>query len=214
MLNPADLLKEFGILVPENYDKACFRCGKPAGVRGDADGLCLDCHDECEFTEAGFEGAVRAELGKGRWYIQSGENHWQNSLLQDIPSVILEGMGVDPDRAMPSPVPVFIAVSHPAGFVGPAQCLKCKRTLEAALKHMLVNAADGENLISYYLCPSCGVYTVRVCRDRGEEGLEIRLKGPMSRSEGDRDLERMGFCNEPWNKSCPCPAHEHFADLL
>lgn len=208
-----ELLTEAGIRVPENYDKACLRCGKPAGVRGDAEGLCLDCHDECEFTEAGFEGAVRAELKGGRWHIRSGENHWRNSLLQDIPPEILKGMGVDCESERPSPVPVFIAISHPAGFVGPARCLKCERTLESPLKHILLQSAGIEKLISYYLCPSCDAYAARVCRDLGREGLESRLRGPLPRSEGDLDLEKMGLCGEPWNKNCSCSAHRHFARL-
>lgn len=46
-------------------------------MRGDVGGLCIDCHDECEWSGDGYEAAVRAELAATRWYIQKGENHWE-----------------------------------------------------------------------------------------------------------------------------------------
>jgi hypothetical protein len=72
-----------------------------------------------------------------------------------------------------------------------------------------------EQTESYYLCPSCGVYTVEVCDDRfcGEETISFR--GPLAREEGERQVALIRQCPEPWDKKCRCPAHrEYFAGWL
>lgn len=109
------LFSESGVRVPEGYDEACFRCGKPRNVRGDEEGLCIDCFDECSYMTSpgqGFEAGVRAELAKGRWFIQSGQNHWQGSLLPDIPEEMIESAGIDPDEPR-APISVFESINGP-----------------------------------------------------------------------------------------------------
>lgn len=109
------LFGEFGVRIPEGYDGACLRCGKPKNMRGDEEGLCIDCFDECSYMtlpNKGFEEGARAELAKGRWFIQSGENHWRGSLLTDLPPDMLKAMGVDPDASR-KPISVFESINGP-----------------------------------------------------------------------------------------------------
>ncbi len=106
------IFQESGIAVPPDHDDACFRCGKAAKYRSDMDGLCTDCNDECEYTDAGYEETIRAELKKGTWFIQSGINHWHNSLLNDLPPEFLVAVGVDP-AVERNPVPVNEAINDP-----------------------------------------------------------------------------------------------------
>lgn len=63
---------------------------------------------------------------------------------------------------------------------------------------------------SYFLCGDCDVYTVEVHHDRflGEESVFVR--GPVSKAEGDAQVELIGQCSEPWNKKCRCPAHRSY----
>lgn len=110
-----EIFGEFAVQVPPDYDGACFRCGKPRSMRGDEDGLCIDCFDECTYMTVpgeGYEAGVRTELKKGRWYVQSGQNHWRGSLLTDIPPVMLKEMGVD-TSVQRQPVSVFESINGP-----------------------------------------------------------------------------------------------------
>ena len=106
----ADILSALGVAVPADHDGACLRCGKPRSLRGDEEGLCIDCHDECSyFGDDGFEETARAELRAGRWFIQCGANHWKNSLVPEIQEHL------PPDERAARPVSVWEALHPPQG---------------------------------------------------------------------------------------------------
>jgi hypothetical protein len=72
-----------------------------------------------------------------------------------------------------------------------------------------------EQIDTYFLCPSCGVYTVEVCDDRfcGEE--TVTRRGPLSKKAGDARVALIQRCPEPWDKKCRCAAHrEYFGESL
>ncbi len=97
-----ELLTQLGVTVPPNWDGACFRCGKPRALRSNAQGLCLDCHDECTYGPGGYAARVQEELQARRWFVQGAENHWHRSLLTSV----TPGDG-------PAPMSVFDSVRGP-----------------------------------------------------------------------------------------------------
>ncbi len=62
----------------------------------------------------------------------------------------------------------------------------------------------------YYWCGTCGAYTLRLYRDvfAGEE--TVRDSEPSSKAEGDRGLELIRSCTEPWNERCRCQGHKAY----
>ncbi|MDI6771974.1 MAG: hypothetical protein QME77_05230 [bacterium] len=72
-----------------------------------------------------------------------------------------------------------------------------------------------EYIESYFLCSSCGVYTVEIYHDRflGEDSVFVR--GPVPKAEGDAKVELIRQCLRPWDKKCRCEAHQaYFAGSL
>jgi len=68
---------------------------------------------------------------------------------------------------------------------------------------------------SYYFCPVCRVYTVDTCWDNftGEETYST--SGPISKQDGDKRIEIIKQCTDPWDKKCRCSAHRsYFNDTL
>ena len=95
------------------------------------------------------------------------------------------------------------------------QCAKCKRELSGKEGGDRVASMSGgimgdEYTESYYFCKSCGVYTVEVYHDRfcGEPSVSVR--GPVSKADGDSQVELIRQCSEPWDKKCRCPAHRAY----
>ena len=67
----------------------------------------------------------------------------------------------------------------------------------------------------YYWCESCGVYTLRMIREVFAGPETERACDPMSNLEGDRRIEIIGRCSEPYDERCRCEAHrEYFGDWL
>ena len=71
-----------------------------------------------------------------------------------------------------------------------------------------------ECIESYFLCPACDRYTVRVYHDRflGDED-EIYSRGPFDRAEGDRLVALINTCPEPTSKYCDCEAHRSLSGM-
>ena len=68
---------------------------------------------------------------------------------------------------------------------------------------------------SFFLCPTCQVYTVVNFRDRfmGEETSSSGTAVP--KTEADAKLALIKRCDQPWNKKCRCDAHrEYFGGWL
>lgn len=60
---------------------------------------------------------------------------------------------------------------------------------------------------SYFLCPSCGVYTVASWRDNFTGVETMNVSGPLAKQEGDGRIEVIRKCSRPWDKKCRCEAH-------
>ncbi len=112
------LLAEGGIGLPPQYDGDCLRCGKPGGMHGGDNGLCVDCSDELVYgsepvadTSRLLRAAVRRELaggkqpggltGAGPWFAIDGQNAWAESLLPEM----RELLGPRGKRFTPTPQP-------------------------------------------------------------------------------------------------------------
>lgn len=99
-------------------------------------------------------------------------------------------------------------------------CSRCGERLDATPAPAPVASISGgilgdEYTDSYFFCDRCGVYTVEVYRDRFLDEGEAALRGPVPRAEGDRAVELIRRCAEPWDKKCRCPAHRaYFGDSL
>ena len=65
---------------------------------------------------------------------------------------------------------------------------------------------------SYYLCPSCQVYTVSVERDRfdGDGELSENVYGPVSKEKGDEKVALIRRCDRSYDKKCRCEAHRAY----
>jgi hypothetical protein len=95
------------------------------------------------------------------------------------------------------------------------QCAKCKRELSEKEGEDRVASISGgimgdEYIESYYFCKACGVYTVEVYHDRfcGEPSVFVR--GPVSKADGDAQVELIRQCDKPWSKRCRCEAHRAY----
>ncbi|MDQ1354405.1 MAG: hypothetical protein QG657_4714 [Acidobacteriota bacterium] len=100
------------------------------------------------------------------------------------------------------------------------KCSQCGREFDLKKEEGRMASISGsimgdEYIETYYYCDQCGQYTVEVYHDRflGEEDISIR--GPLSKEEGDRQVELIKKCSEPWDKKCRCEAHkEYFGNWL
>jgi len=96
-------------------------------------------------------------------------------------------------------------------------CIQCKRTF---LNEDIVASISGsimgdEHTDSYYYCSTCNVYTVVSWWDNftGVETMEI--SGPISKEKGDKRIEIIRQCSQPWDKKCRCDAQRrYFNDTL
>ena len=94
-------------------------------------------------------------------------------------------------------------------------CLGCGATLDvdgkpgpaASLTGGLCGDAFTE---SWFRCGACDRYTVEVHRDAFLGEATVSWRGPVARAEGDRTVELIRGCPEPWDKACRCPAHRTY----
>ncbi len=89
------------------------------------------------------------------------------------------------------------------------QCLKCRRpfTAENLFASMSGSIMGDEHTDSYFLCPVCEVYTIVRWWD-DFTGLEsVDSSGPISKEEGDAQVELILKCARPWDKKCRCEWH-------
>ncbi len=96
-------------------------------------------------------------------------------------------------------------------------CSACGREVPdprplAAISGSVMGDEDSD---CWYLCASCGLYTVVQWHEAfcGEETSSVR--GPVDRATGDARVALIRRCDRPWDKRCRCPAHrEYFGDSL
>jgi hypothetical protein len=97
------------------------------------------------------------------------------------------------------------------------RCIRCHRAfLEADRAAAISGSIMGdEHTDAYFLCPVCDAYTVATWRDNftGVESEDV--SGPLPRADGDRLVELIRRCRDPWDKKCGCVAHRrYFNDTL
>ena len=95
------------------------------------------------------------------------------------------------------------------------KCSQCGREFNRENNEGYMASISGsimgdEYIETSYYCDRCGQYTVEVYHDRflGEEDISVR--GPLSKAEGDAQVELIKKCPEPWDKKCRCEAHKEY----
>jgi hypothetical protein len=97
------------------------------------------------------------------------------------------------------------------------QCIQCQRPFLNADRVASISGSimGDEHTDAYFLCPVCGVYTVVSWRDNFTGVESESISGPQSKQEGDKTIELIRQCLEPWDKKCRCKAHRrYFNDTL
>lgn len=92
------------------------------------------------------------------------------------------------------------------------QCIQCERSFlnEERVASISGSIMGDEHTDAYFLCPVCGVYTIVSWRDNFT-GIESEsVSGPLSKHEGDKTIELIMRCSEPWDKKCRCEAHMRY----
>jgi hypothetical protein len=88
-------------------------------------------------------------------------------------------------------------------------CKQCGKTLSKREAGIAICPMGDEIICSYYLCPTCDVWTARRYYDffhRDES--ETKVEGPFPRSVGDAWVAKIRTCPDPMDKMCDCPVHQ------
>lgn len=92
------------------------------------------------------------------------------------------------------------------------ECAQCNRPFdkEDRVESISGSIMGDEHSDVYYLCPACNHYTVAEWWDNftGEETMKV--SGPLSKEDGDKRVELIRKCAEPWDKKCRCDAHRTY----
>jgi hypothetical protein len=92
------------------------------------------------------------------------------------------------------------------------RCLRCRRPFTDGDPVASISGSimGDEYTDSYFLCPSCLVYTVVSWRDNFT-GLEtVSCSGPLAKEAGDERIELIRKCDQPWDKKCRCEWHRAY----
>ncbi len=99
-------------------------------------------------------------------------------------------------------------------------CLKCKCEFRTGDGGDCVASITGgimgdEYTDTYFLCPTCDLYTVEIWREPFLNEDRISFRGPVSREDGDPTVALIRQCPQPWDKTCRCEAHtQYFGEML
>jgi hypothetical protein len=97
------------------------------------------------------------------------------------------------------------------------RCSRCEREFhrDERVASICGKIMGDECTDSYYWCEICNVYTVRLQRDIFAGPETASNSEPISKEEGDRRLQLIQSCDEPWNERCRCAGHRgYFGDWL
>lgn len=92
------------------------------------------------------------------------------------------------------------------------QCVRCRKEFEEKDRAASISGRImGDDCTdSYYWCSVCGVYTLRMLREIFA-GPDTESAGSLiEKEEGERRLEIIRRCAEPWNERCRCEAHREY----
>ena len=97
-------------------------------------------------------------------------------------------------------------------------CVQCGADLggfDKAAASITLRPREDEEDRTYFLCPTCNVYTVWICiEDFFTDECKLFATGPVSREEGDGIVARIRECPDPRNMSCKCPTHREMESRL
>lgn len=89
-------------------------------------------------------------------------------------------------------------------------CIKCKRTFtetDGPRAGISISVMGDECIYTYIYCAACGMYTVDSYYDRFLGESEISAFS-VDKETGDRAIEIILACPDPYNKNCNCPSHK------
>ena len=89
-------------------------------------------------------------------------------------------------------------------------CARCGASLggiSARRARICLLALGDEYVESYFYCPTCCEYTVRVDLDHFMGEDETYFRGPIAQTEGDRLVTMIAMCPDPSDKFCSCETH-------
>jgi hypothetical protein len=91
------------------------------------------------------------------------------------------------------------------------KCQKCGADLgglDRKVASICLRVRGDEETRTYFLCTSCGVYSIWVHIEDFFTDNETRFSaGPVLREEGDKAVEMIRTCPNPDAVSCKCAAH-------
>jgi len=94
----------------------------------------------------------------------------------------------------------------------PTERVKCSRCQGGLGRQSMAASMSGsvmgdEYTETYFLCETCGVYTLEIWHERfcGEDSISV--SGPIAKGDGDEKVALIRRCPEPWDKRCRCEAH-------
>jgi len=95
------------------------------------------------------------------------------------------------------------------------ECSKCGKALDEKGRSARVASIAGsimgdETIESYYFCSNCQVYMVEIYDDHFSGEEDVRIRGPVSKQEGDAKVALIQRCSVPWDKKCRCEAHKEY----
>jgi hypothetical protein len=91
------------------------------------------------------------------------------------------------------------------------QCSHCAKEFGEGTKAragISILVMGDEYIYSYWFCEACDKYTVESYHDRFMGDDEVTLLPPVSKEVGDRCVELVRACREPFDKHCECASHK------
>jgi hypothetical protein len=88
-------------------------------------------------------------------------------------------------------------------------CKSCGKDLTAHRAAHINGIAQGDHVgESWFLCPDCDMYTLRLFHEAFTSGAEsTSAHGPYARAHGDAKVAIIAGCPDPLDDWCDCAAH-------
>ncbi|MBN1413806.1 MAG: hypothetical protein JW973_01795 [Bacteroidales bacterium] len=90
------------------------------------------------------------------------------------------------------------------------ECLTCKRVfkeIDGPRAGISVSVMGDEYIYTYIFCSACGAYTVESYYDCFLGDAKISFFS-VDKATGDRAVELIRACPDPFDKNCTCPSHK------
>ncbi len=92
------------------------------------------------------------------------------------------------------------------------RCSQCGRPLKSEDRAASISGSimGDEHTDAYFLCSVCDVYTVFRWWDNFTGVETASSSGPVSRQEGDGQVDIIRRCDRSWDKKCRCEWHRSY----